>query len=448
MTKISRYFVKFTLSFLLIIIHYFAASQGEMPKPQETKELKYNLNQEGDHYIKATFLNQIWVRHTQNNPGSTVNGYTQNETFDIGLRRTRIQVFGQIHDKVFFYTQFGQNNLTYHGARKQGLFFHDAVAEYALANKYFSIGAGLTGWSGLSRYAAASVGTILSLDAPIYQQATNDVNDQFLRKYSVYGKGQAGKFDYRFALTKPMTISVFPGSNIDTRAGFSPEPPKLQYQGYVKYQFFENESNLTPYGVGTYLGKKKVLALGAGFILQENATWHTENAGMDTMRNDMALFAADVFFEKPINIEKENAFTAYACFSSTDFGKDYVRNVGVMNPVNGVNANGTLNDGGNAFQMVGTGNTFFGQIGYLFRRDFLGKAGTIQPYAAVQYSEFTLLSDPMIMYEGGLNWLIDGHRSKISLNYQNRPVFELNNMGDYINSGYRGMFVFQFQVSV
>src|SRR5262245_4600454 len=100
----------------------------------QKKELKFNLNEDGSHYLKATLTGQIWVRETFNNPGSTIGtnapGFTEEQTFDIGVRRARAQLFGKISDKVFIYTQFGTNNMTYDGPRKQPMFFHDVVAEY------------------------------------------------------------------------------------------------------------------------------------------------------------------------------------------------------------------------------------------------------------------------------------------------------------------------------
>jgi hypothetical protein len=173
---------------------------------QKGNAIKINLSEDGNEYLRFTFLNQTWLRYTDANPGTTVNGSAQDQIFDIGLRRTRMQFFGQISPRVFFYTQFGINNFTSNSKQYQGAFFHDAVSEFRIHDKMLSIGAGLTGWSGLSRYASPSVGSILSLDAPLYQQTTNGVNDQFLRKLSVYAKGKLGKLDYRLALTKPMAI--------------------------------------------------------------------------------------------------------------------------------------------------------------------------------------------------------------------------------------------------
>jgi len=416
---------------------------------QSSKELKFPLNEDGQHYVKFTFLNQVWARYNQSNPGTTVFNNPKGNTFDIGLRRTRIQIFGQLSDKVFFYTQFGQNNLNYISPRKQGLFFLDAISEYKVAEKYLSIGGGLTGWNGVSRYSSPSAGAILGLDAPLYQQATNDITDQFVRKYSIYFKGQIAKLDYRLAISTPMPVqrSTAQAATISENSLFSSEAAKAQWHGYLKYQFKDEESNLTPYSVGSYHGKKSVINIGAGFMFQPDAMWHLENT-TDIVRTNLRLFTIDMFYDMPIDESKGNAITAYAAFSDNDYGKNYVRNVGAMNPANGTNGAGSFNGAGSAFPMIGTGNTIFGQFGYLFPKDMLGSAGTLQPYVSLQYSDFELFNDAMVMYEFGANWLIESHRYKISANYQSRPVFFEMNTDEYTNTSRRGMVVVQFQISI
>ena len=202
------------------------------------------------------------MRYTQHNPGSTVYGDPVKNTADLGIRRLRFQAFGQLTDRLFFYTQFGQNNLTYMQTRFTGAFFHDAVTEYTAIKEKLSIGAGLTGWSGLGRYASPAIGSVLSLDVPLYMQATNSTTDQFLRKLSVYTKGKIGKIDYRMAVSHPMTVQ---GSGLtdaykldSVAASFSPLYPKMQYQGYFQYQYLDQEGDVTPYNNGTYLGSKRI----------------------------------------------------------------------------------------------------------------------------------------------------------------------------------------------
>ncbi|QKG52926.1 hypothetical protein [Hymenobacter sp. BRD67] len=196
------------------------------------------------------------MRYNQGNPGTQVGGYDKPSTYDIGIRRFRIQMYGQLTDRVFIYSQIGINNFTYDSDRKSGgtpgpnhsgtggFFLHDAVAEYALVKNRLSFGAGLGAWNGLTRFASSSAGAIMGLDLPGVEETTNDVNDQFGRKLSMYLKGKLGKLDYRVALTDPMTYQkavgyvTTPGPN----ASFALTPPKPQYQVYFSYQLKDQVS--------------------------------------------------------------------------------------------------------------------------------------------------------------------------------------------------------------
>ena len=68
---------------------------------------QFNLNEAGTNYIKFTGIAQTWVRNMEYNPGSTIFGSSKENGTDIGIRRYRVQFFGQLTDKVFFYSQFG-----------------------------------------------------------------------------------------------------------------------------------------------------------------------------------------------------------------------------------------------------------------------------------------------------------------------------------------------------
>ena len=114
-------------------------------KPAAKPVLRLNLSDDGKQFIQVTFLNQLWLRYNDSNPGTSVQGTDKPSTFDVSLRRTRIQLFGQLTDRVFFYAQFGQNNLNYLSARKTGTFFHDVTGEYAVVPGHLSLGGGANG---------------------------------------------------------------------------------------------------------------------------------------------------------------------------------------------------------------------------------------------------------------------------------------------------------------
>ena len=455
--KIKKSTMKKTIisSILTCASVFTFAQDATKPVTPDVKfpEFKKNLNDDGSHYIKFTTVAQFWSRYSDLNPGTKINGQSA-EPFDIGIRRLRFSVFSQLTDRVFFYAQFGQNNFNYTSTLQAGSFVHDAVGEYkVMKNGTFTLGTGLTGWSGLTRFSAPAVGSILGVDAPLYQQATNNVTDQFLRKLSIYAKGQIGKIDYRFAITKPTLAgnALQPNADINAKnATFNTLSSKIQTQGYVSYQFFDKENNTLCYTAGTYHGKKKILNLGAGFISQNRANWiYGDAIKKDTVYSNMLLLGTDVFMEIPLS-EKRNAVTAYVAYTNYQMGKNYIRNVGVMNPIPAGQPNntGTLNSNGVGAPMVGTGNTLFAQFAYKFKDNLLPNNGSLQPYASIQYSKYDALKDAMQVYEAGINWLINGtHNSKITLGYQSRPIYTKDTNGEWVNSSRKGMAVLQYQVS-
>lgn len=423
--------------------------------------LKIYLSDDSTRYVQGTGLAQIWLRYNDNNPGSTVFGTARRESFDVGLRRVRYQVLGQVSQRIFFYTQFGLNNVSSLSARKPGLFLHDVTAEYKIHKNYVTLGLGLSGWNGIARYTSSSVGSILGMDLPTIEEATNDVNDQFVRRMGIYAKGQIGGLDYRFSLANPFPVqtsvtapggaAVAPLTGINT-AAYSTKAPEMMYQGYVKWQFFDRESNLLPYSAGSYLGKKRVLNLGGGFAYQKDALWYRRftPSSIDTVSVPLMQFAVDVFYDSYLDKEKQTAITAYVAYLNYDFGPNYIRNAGPMNTANGTNAAGSFNGPGNAAPLIGTGQVLYAQAAYLFRKDLLGKQGTLQPYASGSYANYQALKDPAIIYNIGLNWIMAGQNSKISLDYQSRPVFHAHPVTGIVSetkAARRGQIVLQYQVA-
>ena len=437
---------------LLTAINVYAQQNEDTGKPKN--ELKYNLSQDGTKYIKATFLNQAWVRWNESNPGSTVNGAAKDNTLDIGLRRTRMQLYGQLTDHVFFYMQYGMNNFNFlaqnAGNRKLSAFFHDALGEYKVfkKNDVLKIGGGLTIASGLSRFTQPSVSTIITTDVPVFLQATVDQTDEFARKLSVYARGQVGKFDYRVVLSDPFPIQTNGAAVpvIGKHATFTPYGHSKQMQGFFMYNFFDKEPHVTPYMTGTYLGDKKILNLEAGAIYQKHATWRT-NAANDTVYDNMMLWSVAAFLDMPVNNNKY-AISAYAGYFGTDYGMNYIRNNGIMNPANGNSNPSLFNGAGNAYPMFGTGNSIYTQVGFRLPNDLFKGNGTLMPYVSYRMSNYNRLKDPVNIFDAGINWLINKHSSKLSLNYQLRPVFTQQTNGDVTHSSNAGSAWLQYQVAI
>ena len=443
-------------AFIILSLCLLLTSQAYAQFPEKLKNgLRYYIDKnDSSRFITLNMVGQFWIRYNENNPYTTVNGAYQNYTTDMSIRRIRFVLSGALTDRVNFFVQFGQNNLNYLSARKAGSFFHDVTADYAVIKKKFSIGVGLNGWNGPSRFSNISIASILVLDPPGYQEVTNDTYDQFVRRLGVYAKGKLGKLDYRVSAGKPFVIQTTSGSGIEpinTNSAFSTLPPDLVYQGYFMYQFLDQESNFGPGMVGSYLGKKRVFNIGAGFYSQRNAMFHYGDPVLkDTVNQNLNLFAVDVFYDTPLDKEKGTALSLYSCFSSYNFGTNFIKVTGADNPANGSSKTATSfekSNYGNAFPYLGTGKVGYIQTAYKFKKGLLGDQGTLQPFVDFQYSQYDKLKDPMYVFDIGVNWLIYNNNSKITLNYQNRPYFAPNTSGDLVQNSRLGQWVIQYQVA-
>lgn len=415
----------------LLLYSTIALGQEEEPGVFGNDPLKWDLNDEGSHWIKMHTYIQLWARYNDNNPGTLIFDEPETSTSDVSIRRFRLALQAQLTDKLFVYTQLGINNLNYLTPRGTSVDLLDAYAEYEFS-KAFTIGGGKSAWNGLSRYSAPNTSKLLSYDLIFLALPTNDETDDLIRKLSFFAKGKVGKIDYRMVASKPFAVSNSDNFNPDPIEGvaqFTDKASSRLYAGYFKWEFKDQESNKVAFSDGTYLGKKSVMSLGAGFEYQTDALWNLDNG--DTVFQDMALFSVDFFLDQPLNSQKNTVLTFYAAYFNYDFGPNYVKNIGVNNIAAKTDPNlSSFNGPGNAFPLVGSGNSFYTQAGYLLpKMGTNGKNGQLQPYISLQYSDFDALNDPMIYYDLGLNWFLQEHYSKLSLNVQNRPIYQQTTEG-------------------
>ncbi len=404
-----------------------------------------NISKDGSQYIKFGMNLQVWGRYSELNAGSKIGTNEVKDTYDIVIRRLRLQAMGMLTENIFFHLQLGQNNINFtqnNGPSNAPLSVMDALGEYHF-NKSLHLGGGLTAWgAGTTRYSANSSSSQLTLDTPMYQQFINTSSTFGNRNLSIYAKGDLGKFNYRAAITNPYRNAT---NNLGLNSTVSTETPRAQYSGSLTYSLFDKESLEDAYHKGTYLGTKKVLNVALGYMTQAKAMWHlTPEATI--AYDDMKVLGFDVFYDSPLS-EKGNAITAYASYNNCDYGKNYIQSVSTPNPA--VGDGSLINGSGAGFIGVGTGNIYYAQLGYLFAKsDNQTKKGRFQPYLATQIAALEALDEPMTMYEVGANYYTTGtFGPKISLNYQNRAVFDKTLVGEYKQSDRLGMVVLQCQVS-
>ncbi len=400
--------------------------QNSIPADHSYKPIVLRLNDDGTKYLRLILWHQMWVRSTENNPGTTgFSGEPAANSFDIGLRRSRILAVAQVSPRFLILTHFGINNHTFAngganntGNKKPGLFIHDAWTEYAVINEKLHLGAGLHYWNGISRLTNTSTLNMMTLDAPIFNWPTIELTDQFARQYGIYAKGKLGKLDYRMALNKPFAAGSEP---VEGRATNKlNDNPALQ--GYFNFQFLDQESNQLPFMVGTYLGAKEIFNIGLGFHHHAKAT-ASLNQGTEKI-HDILLLGADVFYEKPLG---KFAISAYSTFYSYNFGPNYIRNVGIMNTGQMPSDNSAsyevmgFNGPGNAQPAIGTGTISYTQLGILLPR--FKNETQLMPYLTYSKKNFEIFRQGSNQYDLGINYFINGHNAKITAQYGTRPLY-------------------------
>lgn len=387
---------------LLFIVNTHAFAQfrqmetATKPKGGKYAPLTFKINEDGSHYVRFILWHQMWA--TTNN--LETDGKLQ---INPSIRRSRVLAYAQLTDKFLFLTHFGLNNFNTGNQTALGnrvgddaaqLFLHDAWGEIKI-NDWLYAGSGLHYWKGLTRLANASTLNFMTLDQgrPFAQWHSIGITDQFARHFGVYVKGQKGKFDYRMALNAPGRNGLGGGANFGNVAsdltydGFNNlntdgDPTgNTIVEGYFRYNFWETESTKLPYQVGSYLGQKKVFGIGAGFFLHPNGMYNSSNGEHDNVSH----FAIDAFIENPL--PNGNMIHAYASIISFDYGENYVS------------------------RWAGTGTNFYGQLGY-----YLDKS-QLMPYVAYQHGNYDGLADPISTIDLGMNYFIQGHNCKITLEY-------------------------------
>ena len=452
----------FTASVLLLTLQGF--SQGST---DYGSGLKFNLNEDGSKFMRVIAWNQIWMRSSEMNPGTMIGGEPTSTATDIGNRRLRFLAYAQVSKRYMIVTHFGINNQTfinggaagtsgtggYGAGKKPGLFFHDAWNEYAVVlpekdKKFsFTLGAGLHYYMGLSRLTMASTLNFLTIDAPIFNWPLIENSDQFARQVGLFAKGKYGKLEYRLSYNKPYATNLTPTNTTNASNAVAVDNSgmtKWSKAGYFEYQFLDQEANVLPFKVGSYLGTKKVFNIGAGFYTAPDATKTSVNSTNN--KHDITLFSADVFLDMPIG-KKENkmAVTGYSVLYDYDFGPNYLRNVGIMN-IGSVDPNFTgsraIAGAGNAQPTIGSGTIWYTQAGILLPNKEAKPKVRIQPFGAVTYKNFDALTQSSTQFDVGSNFFIDGHHAKITAQYSTRPVYtSLTN-----RSGSLGDFVVQLQI--
>lgn len=380
---------------------------------------------------------QIWLRYTETNPGSTANLQPVNNITDFSIRRLRLKLAGALTPRLSYTIQFGENSINYITGRDIRLRILDAYTEIKI-NQALYLGAGKSAWTGLARGSTPATQRLLGLDLAPMATPTLNIEDDFLRTLGIFARGSTKKINYRINISNPFSNYVVPVGTIPV---FSPRPGVMQFSGYMAYNFIGEENLTNAFYPGTYLGTKKIVSLGGGFIYQSDALQSVQDG--TTIYHDMKHFAVDLFCELPNNTA---AFTLYTSWFKYDFGPGYLRSLGVNNIANGVDNTASYNGPGNSFPVLGTGNAWLTQVGYLIPKKNQETKVRYQLYASLHHAAYNGLTENMNFVEGGLTAFLKGHQSKFTLGYQSRPIYQQNPNGELLVTDRKAMWVLMYQI--
>lgn len=419
------------VTIILSICQTLKSSAQSQPDLQPPKTKLTNL---GD--VKYFLAAQLWARYTEMNPGTIIGTEETTETVDFSIRRLRLGASSQSKN-IYWKLVLGLNNMN-QATNRNKIGILDAYAKWTPSH-YFHLGAGKSLYSGLSRYSAPSSASIMTLDLPTTIMTSVNKTDDFLRQNSIFIEGQVGKVDYSLVLAKPFNTA---STNIDEQPDFYPSDG-WEPSGYVVYRFWDKES-LSMAAPGTYLGKKRLLNLGVGFLFRENATWNLTSSG-DTIKHNLFKWAVDILVDMPLDINNNQSMTFYSVLMNADYGTDYVRNLGLNNIATGANTHQSFNGAGNAFPGVGTGTMSYSQAGYRWRTRGMKTIDSFIPFFAINVSNYDALNDLAIIYDYGINIYLNQQHSKLSIAIQNRPIFRTVNT-EIKRVDYKTMVVLQYQI--
>lgn len=267
-----RHSIPLTGIFLVLILIAAPAAFGQV-------QIKVN----DDTFFRLGLLLQTQAEALQD-PASR--GYAQN----VYVRRVRLLLGGQIAKNITFFLETDSPNLGKSVAAgtknsQPSLYLQDAYVEFKF-NDAFALDAGLM-LPSPSRNGLQSAASLLPLDYGPYTFANSGPTQSNVgRDTGIQAKGYLlnKKLEYRAGL--------FQGMRDQTDR-------ELRFTGRLQYNFLEAETGF--FYTGTYLGKKKVLAVGTGIDRQ----------------HDYTGYAFDVFFDHPVG---NGAITAQADLIRYDGG--------------------------------------------------------------------------------------------------------------------------------
>lgn len=242
-------------------------------------------------YVTFSYALQMWMQQkdysSANHSGSS---------FDTFLRRNRLTFMGQYNDQIGFYAQLEAGNDSKYGNDERGVYYRDAYVTLDFSDEMRFIAGRFK--NTFSRENLEACLEPLTLDRSIISYTpfagSRDTG------VAMWGNLADAKFQYRVMIA-------------DGREGDNLPKDTPRYTVRAHYSAFDPEFD---YGyLGTYLGTRKVLTIGAAYDYQADVAYANSTLRRDA--KDYKGITVDVFYEQPT---ASGTYTLSAAYFDYDTG--------------------------------------------------------------------------------------------------------------------------------
>ena len=346
------------------------------------------------------------------NNGSGPDG--NDNTTDVYFRRNRLSFRGMMNSKYgFYYAQEFQGD-RYIGALNvwdtpvNDFFVLDAFFMANFSEK-FNLRAGLTK-DPLVREHNVGCFFPLSLDRSLFVYTSIP---RVSRDYGIvfWGNLMDQRLQYKLAAMEGVDSADQPSST-------------LRYTARFHYSFLEPEN--LPLYFGTYLGKKKVLTVGAGYQFEPDAAYG--NVTLQTIEKDYQAWTVDLFAEYPT---ESGTYTFGAAYLDSDFDDAYLG--GDPSPA--------------SISIDGQKNGYYIKAGYLLPNKIgPGQVQFFSRYENWSFAELGGVEDQEIdWYAFGINYYLKGQDMRLTFEYSVTDLDKTDSGDPAISDFDTATLMFQFR---
>ncbi len=338
---------------------------------------------DGDKSLNVGFWGQVWYQYVDNIDRDK-DGKWDDDLHDFMARRAYLSVSGTMTPKLSFFLHYAGDRIGQEGLDNSslglgsGMALRDGWVNYKVLGNDFMIQAGRMYVPFTRNYGTTSTKSLLTTELDwgqgglrsgiLYPQKVGRDDS-----VTLWGNIFEDKLQYRFMVGEGVESSAM---NPDDR---------LRFAGRLSFNLFDTETGW--FNAGTYLEKKKILAIGGGFDFQPDLV---PDSAMDGAKRNYEAYTADVHLDVPLE----------SCAITAELAWITLRNV-----VNTVTWSGLS---------AGTdGDIYTAKAGVLL-------AGNIQPFVHYELiAPDADNTDDTTVYGVGCNYYLKGPANKLTLEYSN-----------------------------